>query len=205
MSGYFDPGGASVPSGYVSPPPSVTRQRLLVLGLVVLVAGLGFSAGAFFGPERVETRDVERLVYRDLTVEDLTRGLSFVRTETRIVNRDVVTVVTVTPDAGTTTTITDRSVERSGDTEERTEHEEHVVYRDRDVVRDVETTKTVTVRPDWGVGALVGATWKEPALQLGNTPLVVGVTVERRIIGGVWVGAWGTTQGAGGLLLKGEF
>lgn len=185
--------------------PRPIKRYLLILGAVLLAAGLGFSAGAFFGPERVETREVEKLVYRDLAVEDLTRGLAFVKTEVREVRRDVVTVITVTPDAGTTTTVTDRSVERTGEAEALRVEEQRIVYRDRDVERRVEVERSVTVRPDWAVGGLVGATWKEPALRLGDTPLVLGVTAERRIVGGVWLGLWGTTQGAGGVSVKGEF
>ena len=180
------------------------RQRLALVAAVLVAAGLGFSAGAFAGPERVETREVEKLVYRDLTVEQLTRGYAAVRTETRVVYRNIVTTITVTPDAGTTTTIADNSIERAGTEASTALVEERVVYRDRDVIQEREVEKVVTVRADWSVGAQVGATWKEPGIPVYG-PLVLGVTAERRIVGGVFGGLWFNTVGAGGVTVRAEF
>jgi hypothetical protein len=93
--------------------------------------------------------------------------------------------------------------------EKRSERETERVELARDVDRRAdtraETAKVTTSRPDWRIGVQLGATWKEPALKLGDTPLVVGGSIERRIIGPFSVGAWGSTQGAAGLSVSGEF
>ncbi len=59
----------------------------------------------------------------------------------------------------------------------------------REAVRVVERT---AVRPDWSVTALVGA---QPGWPL--VP-VYGGAVERRLVGGLWLGAWGHSGGPAG-------
>lgn len=159
------------------------------IGLALLVAA--FSAGRFTAPVRVETKTE----WRDLSTQELTRGMNFTRVVTRTITKNVVTTIT---DAGTT--ITDLSVVREGD-------DTHA--REDTAAKRVDSStgtamQTATVRPDWRIGALVGASLKEPALPLtGN--LVIGVQVERRIVGGVSVGAWANTVGAAGGVVSVEF
>ena len=159
------------------------------IGLALLVAA--FSAGRFTAPVKVETR----VEWKDLSTQELTRGMNFTRTLTRVVKRDVVTTIT---DAGTT--ITDRTIEHEGDASAATED----VTAKRVDSSQGSQVQTTTVRPDWRVGALVGASLKEPALPLSGN-LVLGVQVERRIIGGVSVGAWANTVGAAGGVVSVEF
>lgn len=60
------------------------------------------------------------------------------------------------------------------------------------------TVKTET-RPDWRAGALLGAQFVgDPAAKFAG-PLVVGGLVERRIVGEVYVGAWGLSNASGGV------
>lgn len=62
-----------------------------------------------------------------------------------------------------------------------------------------------TPRPGWSVSLLVGATWKEPALPIAG-PLVLGATADVRLgQTPISLGAWGTTQGAVGVLGRAEF
>lgn len=61
-----------------------------------------------------------------------------------------------------------------------------------------ETAKTITIsKPGWRVGVLVGASATPPVLPLSG-PLVLGVQAEVRLVGGLWLGAWGLTSGAAG-------
>jgi len=62
-------------------------------------------------------------------------------------------------------------------------------------------THTVTAPPNWAVSALVGAQLVGNAV-LVPAPLVVGVVVERRILGPVSAGLWATSGRAGGLSLR---
>lgn len=172
------------------------RRQLLVAGSVVLALAAAFSAGRFTAPERVQVREVERVEWRDRIVEKRVEVAAAARVETRVVYRDRV----ITKDG----TVTEHEVERSGAvTETKTETkvdraEEH--EGKREVVREVR----VEVRPDWRAAVLVGASVREPLLPVAG-PLVVGVEVDRRIIGGLSAGVWASTVGAAGVSLSLEF
>ncbi|MHB1065627.1 MAG: hypothetical protein ACYC1Z_14260 [Georgenia sp.] len=166
-----------------------------VLALVLMGVG-AFSAGRFSAPRQVETREVEKLVFRDLTVEDLTKGMTFTKTVTKTVWRNVETK----PDG----TVVDRSIEREGGTEASTTTEARRTTEEHTGERETEKTSTTTLQPSWRVGLQVGASLRPPALPITG-PLVIGASVERRIVGGVSAGLWANTVGAGGASLSVEF
>ena len=175
-------------------------KRALSLVLVALVfLAIGLAAGRFIAPAVVETRDVERVVYRDLAVEDITKGYTFARTVERTVWRNVTTTVT---DAGTTTV--DLTTEHEGEAESGTVTEQLHRVEIVEVERERVVEKTVTLRPDWRVGALVGASWNAPLVPIAG-PLVLGVQVDRRIVGGLSAGLWVNTVGAAGGVISLEF
>lgn len=176
------------PPSFFPPPNSPAREtlkrRALWLLSLAVVGTAAFSAGRFTAPERVDVREVEKVVYRDRVVT--VKG----KTETKVVYRDRV----VTPDG----TVTERSVERSAARED--------LRREAD--RNGETIKrsevVTAVRPDWRVGVLAGASLRDPLVPLAG-PLVLGVEVERRITGGLSAGVWVNTSGAAGALVSLEF
>lgn len=154
--------------------------RWAVYPLLVLVAGVGFSAGHFLGPERVETRTQVVTVQHEVKVQ----AKALTRT---------VYVEKVTQPNGTITEKRSEQLAEKVDTTTKA-----------DSSSSATTERKVELRPDWRIGVLAGATWKEPALTIAG-PLVLGVQVERRILGGVSVGAWGSTQGAAGASVSVEF
>lgn len=162
---------------------------LALAALMVACAGAGFATGRLNALESVQERVV--VVARASTKKAVATKRA---TTTRTVSRPVLLQV---PDGGVL--LAAETVTETRDRESSSSTEEHHSER-----RD-EASRVTVSRPDWRVGVLVGATWKEPALRLGDTPLVLGATVERRIIGPFSMGAWGTTQGAAGLSLAGEF
>lgn len=171
---------------------------------VLLLLVLAFSAGRFSAPLQVQEREVEKLVYRDLSTEDITRGYTFTRVEQRTVYRNVVTTITVTPDAGTVTTTADNTVEHYGGQLDGAVTEQEARVELVQAEREVLVEKIATLRPDWRVGAQVGASLQPPALVIAG-PLVLGASVERRILGGVSAGLWANTAGAGGASVSVEF
>jgi len=172
-------------------------QRAGIALAAVLLLVVGFSAGRFSAPLQVETREVERVVFKDLLVEDITKGFTFARTIEKTVWRNVET----RPD-GTTV---DRSIERHGGTTAATVTETTKRTEEHAGQREVEKVTITTLRPSWSIGLLVGATWKEPALPIAG-PLVLGATVDLRLGQTPFsVGAWGTTQGAFGAIGRAEF
>jgi len=78
----------------------------------------------------------------------------------------------------------------------------------RDVVAEdhqtVVTLHTVEARPSWSVALMPGYQLAgEKAVPLRGD-MVVGAAVERRLVGGLFLGAWGSTSGAAGLLVRYE-
>lgn len=162
-----------------------------ITALLVLLA-LAFSAGRFSAPERVDVREVEKVVWKDRVVEKV------VTKKAKAVDRIVYVDRTVLPsgevrEKTSTRTITD--ARELVNTDKASESEGKV---------DSSKATVATARPDWRVGVLVGASLRDPLLPLAG-PLVIGASVERRIIGGVSAGAWVNTGGSAGAAVSVEF
>lgn len=168
----------------MTPVPGSAREWIAGVLALVIIAGLAFSAGRFSAPLQVETRDVERVVYRDRVVTVKAKA------ETKVIYRDR----TVTPDGAVRDLTTTRTDTREGSASTG----DHASETERKA-----ETKT-TLRPDWRVGAKAGASLVTPALTLSG-PVVVGVEVERRIAGGVSAGVWVNSVGAAGVGISMEF
>ena len=178
----------------------MSAKQIIVSALVIVGAGIAsFSAGRFSAPEIIQNRDVERIVYRDLSVEDITRGYMFAKTVDRIVYRNVVTTVT---DAGTI--IVDRSVEHEGGNIASGVTETKHTAQNVETAAEKIVERTITLRPDWRIGVLAGGSLRPPLVPLAG-PLVLGAQVDRRIVGGLSVGAWVNTIGAPGVAVTLEF
>ena len=173
------------------------KRNLAIAGAFVFASVGAFVGGRFSAPLKVETREVEKVVYKERVVEKRVEVATAAKVVTQVVYRDRVTK----PDG----TVTEHTEEHTG-TEEHA-HTEVTSAREviKEVFRDREVIKITTLRPDWRVGAQIGA-------QIGNKPvlpvygpLVVGAEIDRRIIGGLSVGIWANTGGAGGVAVSFEF
>lgn len=161
------------------------------VALVVLLA-LAFSAGRYTAPVKTDVREVERVVWKDRVVEKVVTRKA--KAEERIVYVDrVVSPTGEVREKRTTHTLADtRELVDSGKTTESAGSTEK------------SASSTSTLRPDWRVGVLAGASMREPLLPLAG-PLVLGASVERRILGGLSAGAWVNTVGAAGASVSLEF
>lgn len=169
-----------------------TMRRVLIWSAVVVVVGVAsFSVGRFTAPVKVETR----VEFKELSTEELTRGMNFTRVVTRTVKRDVTTTIT---DAGTV--IVDKTIEHEGDDVKKAE----TTDAKKTTAVASSSTQTTTVKPDWRVAAQVGMSLVEPAAPISGK-LVIGAQVERRIAGGLSAGLWANTVGAGGAVVSFEF
>ncbi len=157
----------------------IQRAGIALAGVALLV--VGFSAGRFSAPAKVETREVERVVFKDLVVEDITRGYTFAQTVTKTVWRNVET----RPD-GTTV---DKSIEHHGAATATTGTETGKRTEDHQGQRDTERVSVTTALPQWRIGPLVGGRFSG-----GPAGVVVGGIFERRIIGGVSIAGWGLAE-----------
>lgn len=173
---------------------------MIGVAVIVFIAAAAFSAGRFSAPLKVETRDVEHVVYKDkiVEVEKIVTVKEKAKVETRVVYRDRV----ITKDG----TVTEHEVER---TETKKDEKVSIVdNKDRTATltgeKTVEHTQTVTLRPNWRVAVLVGAQYPAPLAPIAG-PLVLGAIGEYRIVGGLSAGLWITTGLAGGLIVSFEF
>jgi hypothetical protein len=171
---------------------SELRQAHLLLGLAVIALVGAFAAGRASSPES-EVREVERVVYKDKVVEVVKTVTVREQAQARVIYRDRVTK----PDG----TRVEREVERTET--KATEHAQAEAARASTAEGQRVAERTVTPRqPQWRAGVLVGAQLRlDP---LGVSP-AVGAHVERRLLGPLWLGAWGLHTGSAGLSLSLEF
>lgn len=172
------------------------KKYLIAIGVCLALLAGAFSAGRFSAPMKVETKEVEKVVYKDRVVEKVVTVTVQAKAETKVVYIDRV----VTKEG----TVTEHIVEKTVDREKDTTKEATKEVATRDDTVEHSTTTVTTLRPDWRVAVLGGATFGTPALKIAG-PLVLGAEVDRRIIGGVSVGLWANTAGAGGVSLSMEF
>ncbi len=171
---------------------AITFSLALALGFLAataLWAGIGIGPEKFKVEEKVKIVEVEKQV---VVVKEVVK-VEVVRVkDTQIVDRwRREKTETQMPDG----TLTKREVEeRNIDTvvkEKETKAEVKVVEVVKEVV--VEREKVVERRiepvlPNWHAGALVGVAprFDQPLA----TPVMVGLEVERRVAGPVWLGGW---------------
>jgi hypothetical protein len=187
------------------------KQIAIGLGALALCA-LSFSLGRFGVAERVEVKEVEKIV--EVEVETVVEVEKIVEKKVYIgADKTKIRRTEVTKPDGTIVKTEDINVDttthESTDKETvKTEVVERVVEKAVDRVVEVVKEKPV---PDWRVGPLVGVNASElPGLLDGNhfdplTHMSFGAIVERRILGSLSLGAWATSSGQAGLALTLEF
>lgn len=155
---------------------------------------LAFAGGRYSNPAKVT--EVERVVYKDRIVEKIVEKRVEVEAKTKVVYR--------------TKVITQEGETRIVEVEKEDTHKDTNVAIDtnKDTTKEgtAEKTKvTEYAKPQWKIGALVGYDFSPvPGLDIAHG-LTLGVTVERRLIGPVWIGAWALHTGAVGGSLSVEF
>lgn len=172
------------------------RRGLIIAGLVLLALAGAFVGGRFSAPLKVETIDTVRVEYRDRVVETVKTVTVREKAQTKIVYRDRV----IMKDG----TVTEHEIERTDSKTDTVKSGEGVKVSDRAATLDSTKQQTVTLRPSWRVSLQVGASWPKPLLVMAG-PLVLGLQVDYRIVGGLTAGVWLNTFGAAGAALSFEF
>ncbi len=176
------------------------------LGLVPVAALLGVLFGRHYGPERAKDVYKTDVVYKDRIVEKVVHDVQVqhdVATQTRTVT---VTKWAKAPD-GSPVVTQETHAERDQQAEtKRHARTQGTQERQSDAHQDTVETHTTESRPNWSVSLLAGV--QDGGKRLVDAlpaPAVVGVVVERRILGPFSIGAWGTTTRAAGLSLRLDF
>lgn len=125
----------------------MTKLKQLII--LILVAVAAFSSGRFFGPTKAETKEVEKIVYKE-------------RVD---INRHVDKKETLLPD-GTKITETSTTTKKTSD---------------KSIDQQKEKLTLIENKPNWSAGL-----YKSQDGYLG--------TVDRRILGSVFLGVYGRTS-----------
>lgn len=199
------------------------KLAVVVVVAAILLAGGGFVAGRHSKPAKIQT------VEKTVTTVDTQKVLDQIAALTQrvdqltnIAQQQKVHVVRVTekdPNGVTKTTVTtDKDTATTAQTKTDTATTDTTTTQVKEDTHATQTdTKTVTVinsvRPKWSVGVqgglnfaqMLGSGQPYSLLPTSNPYLhyaVFGVSVDRRFIGPLNLGAWANTNGAGGLELR---
>lgn len=190
----------------------------------IVLIGSGFAAGRYSAPEKVTEKEVfkDRIVtvekIDEKQLSQLTEQINFALNQLSQLKKSIHKEKTSTtyPDGRVEAKeVVDINVEKTVQTTEVREVtrdvvvvQEKVVTVDRIVEKEVLKEKvTEAPKPQWKVSPLVGVNIRDLSLGQGLTtgPLAFGVKVDRRIVGPVFLGAWGISSGQAGLSVGMEF
>jgi hypothetical protein len=186
------------------------KKTIIVIGAVLLALLLGYGGGRYAQPakvvekEKIVTQIQEKVVYQDRIVTQKV----LVEVEKKRVHRETTTTKKPDGEVVTTTKVDTNTDTDTKDNESKVE--EKVVYKDRIVQQVVEKEKLVLRQPDWRIAAGVGVSIPhylgQPDVGV-SIPygLVIQAEADRRILGPVWLGVFGNTQGTAGLMLSAVF
>jgi hypothetical protein len=189
--------------------PKIKKVCLVTLAALVLAGG-GYATGRYVAPDKVVTKEKvvtqiqEKVVVQTKTevqvVHDVAiqKDVHIVRVETKA--KDGTTTVTTTEDDKSKT----QAQTKANATNATQQVVTKIVYQDREVTKTVER-----LRPQWSVslqpGFSLGTSQYNLLSALPVTHVMANVVVERRILGPVFMGVWGSSHADAGLSLRVEF
>lgn len=187
------------------------RNKILTGAAFLAMLVLAYATGRYLQPANVVEKEkvVTRVEIQEKIVEKVVEKKVYVEVEAKVVHKETTTV------KGKDGTETTKTVEDTkSDTHkngEDTKTADKVVERvvEKVVIKEVEKIVTAA-KPNWRLGPMVGVDLRTalggpPQLipQLG--PMVIGVQVERRVLGPISLGVYGQTSGVVGASLTVEF
>lgn len=183
--------------------------------IVVAVFLLGLGTGKYLTPSKIVYQDKIQVVEKQVVVEKVKTEVQVQKVYVENKNEKVHRTITETkkPD-GTTETVTNEDVNTDTTTKDttntnKTETDDKTVEKDTDKKED-KSKLVVNAKPSWRIGADVGV---NIPYYLGKSEVgvpnmkgtVVGLRVDRRILGPVFMDIWGNTQGSLGVGVSAEF
>lgn len=197
--------------------------RNIVLGFVttLVLVGAGYAAGRYATPDKIVVTEKIVTVQTEKAVSTMETDkiLNALQTLNRNNDVKVIRITEKAPDG--TTRITETSEDKSkiaskteSQSKERqveTKIVEKLVYQDREVTKTVERSRpqwALALQPGFDVAGALGRGDGYSLLPSSGSVLrhvVIGASLERRILGPVSGGIWANTAGMGGVTLKVEF
>lgn len=171
----------------------------LAVGAVALLA-IGYGVGKYTTPEKVVEKEKIRVVEveKQVVVTQKEVEVKIVRVVEEKKDRVTTTVIEKDKDGNSKTTITEKEKTDThvaeGGTSTTNESSSSTTEKEKETAK--ETVKVVENQPNWLIGAGVGT--KIPldigSLTSGMAPIGM-VSVQRKIVGSFYGGAWGLTNG----------
>lgn len=200
----------------LKPPPFVVLT-LMALALV----GAGFAGGRYSVPEFQREEAREKLIYVDRVVAsvDTDKILNALKAISEVKDVHTKKKTIKLPD-GTVTTETETIDKTKTDTKEQvqvkervveTRIEEKLVYKDRETIKTIERSRStwaLELMPGFDFAGALGSGPPRYNLLPDSTFLkhaVLGMSIQRRIVGPLSAGLWANSAGMGGLVLRWEF
>jgi hypothetical protein len=203
---------------------AVKKYAILAAVGVGLLVG-GYATGRYAAPDKVVVTKEVQVVHEVQVVktEDTEAVINALKSVVQNTQKNVHQVrTTVKAKDGTVTTTVTTDDKSKTDTQTKTEGQTKTSTKTAEATHVVDTqTQIVTKvvernRPDWKLSVMPGI---EVGEALGRTPtysllpgdqgvlkyVVVGVALERRLVGPLLGGVWANTHGAAGLMLSLEF
>lgn len=196
------------------------KIAIAILAVLLLFAG-GYATGRYAAPDKVVVTEKTVTIQQDHVVTQVDTDKILNALKTLNVQKDVHTVRIIEKEKDGTTKVTvtqdDKSKSEASNQVQDKEKaqtvkvEDHIVYKDREVTKTIERN-----RPAWVFSLQPGFEFGT-ALGLGGQPynllnralpglhVMTNVTIERRLIGPLFIGAWASTHLDGGLSLRLEF
>lgn len=200
---------------------NLKHVSILVL-VAVLLAGGGFVAGRFLTPAKTVTVEKLKIEYveKQVVVEKVKTEVKIVRVTDTIKNVQVDRHIEKKPD-GTVTIdehTKDQSQEKTGTNINATQDANKATTIDKKETVEQSKVTTTDARPNWSLSLQPGV---DIAGLLGKSDpysifpgainglslkhIVLGVSVDHRLIGPLHTGVWVNSAGAAGLILRLEF
>lgn len=190
---------------------TTSRRYAIEAGALILALAVAFGAGRYSRPTKVVTKVEMRteVQYRDRVQVQTVHDVA-IQHDTQAQTRTVtVTRWAKAPDGTPVVTQETHQEQQQATQASKAAETRTDAQRTTEAHQATQETRTVTVtaeRPQWSVSALAGVQFGGLRLIPGlPAPLVAGVAIDRRIIGPVSAGVWGTSGGAAGVLVRFEF
>jgi hypothetical protein len=187
------------------------RVKIAVAIGLLLLSAFSFGLGRLMASERIEYREKvkvltvekEKVVFREKALETKTLDREKSGKTTRK------TTEIERPDGTKEKTTEEVTEEKEAEKQVQVRYVDRVVEKQVEVVKEVEKEVEKIVEkplPDWRLSPMVGL--NVPGVidaGLSDRQLVLGVEIQRRLIGPLSGGIWGLSNGAVGLSLSLEF
>lgn len=192
-------------------PNSVKQVQLkwLVIGGIVLFVG-GLAVGRFGTPAKVETKTVTQVVEKEKIVEKIVYVKdTSEQDKTNDNKKQQIHIIEKTLPDGTKTKETFILNEDTKYVEvDKSSHEDTTTDKVVDKEKDTKTTtdtKTQTAVADWRISGMAGVNYGSVADMKLKDAMIYGGVVEKRILGPIYMGGFGTTSKEVGLTLGLQF